>query len=82
MDGWAQVRFTHVTGAALWVGVRLALSLDVLPLARRMLDAGARGMFVQAAGRRFGLITAALFLPVQLTNGVAMAWRQWPGTRE
>ncbi|MFI2368052.1 hypothetical protein [Streptomyces sp. NPDC018833] len=76
MDGWVLVRFAHVTGAALWVGGQLALSLVILPLARRMLTPEARGRFVQQAGRRFGLLTAAVFLPVQLTTGVAMAWHK------
>ncbi|MEN8652560.1 hypothetical protein ABCR94_18640 [Streptomyces sp. 21So2-11] len=76
VDGWAFVRFAHVTGAALWVGGQLALSLVVLPLARRMLTPEARSGFTQQAGRRFGLLTAAVFLPVQLTTGVAMAWHK------
>ncbi|MFG3496633.1 hypothetical protein [Streptomyces sp. NPDC047886] len=76
VDAWTFVRFAHVTGAALWVGGQLALSLVVLPLARRMLADEARGPFVQRAGRRFGLVTAAVFLPVQLTTGVAMAWHK------
>ncbi|MFD0664097.1 hypothetical protein [Thermocatellispora tengchongensis] len=29
-----------------------------------------------AVGRRFGIITAAVFLPVQLGTGVALAWRK------
>ncbi|HEY9438250.1 MAG TPA: hypothetical protein VIS29_06305 [Streptomyces sp.] len=71
---WSLVRFAHVTGAALWVGGQLALSLVVLPLARHLLDAQARGRFAREAGRRFGMLTGAVFLPVQLATGVAMAW--------
>ncbi|GAA2495165.1 hypothetical protein GCM10010406_34200 [Streptomyces thermolineatus] len=73
---WALVRFAHVAGAALWVGGQLALSLVVLPLARRTLDPEARGRFAREAGRRFGVLTAAVFLPVQLGTGVAMAWHK------
>ncbi|GAT80073.1 hypothetical protein STXM2123_774 [Streptomyces sp. F-3] len=79
MDGvglWQLVRFLHVTGAALWVGGQLALSLVVLPLSRRMLAPKARGDFVAQAGRRFGMLTGAVFLPVQLGTGWAIAWHK------
>ncbi|MBB6174501.1 putative membrane protein [Nocardiopsis mwathae] len=75
VDLWTIVRFVHILGAALWVGGQLALSLVILPLARRMLSAEAREGFVGAAGRRFGLLTVALFVPVQVATGVALAWR-------
>lgn len=73
VDGWAFVRFAHVIGAALWVGGQLALSLVILPLARRLLAPEACGSFARQAGRRFGMLTGAVFLPVQLATGVAMA---------
>ncbi|AJE44382.1 hypothetical protein [Streptomyces nodosus] len=73
---WSLVRFLHVTGAVLWVGGQLALSLVVLPLARRMLSEDARDRFAAEAGRRFGLLTGALFLPLQLGTGWAMAWHK------
>ncbi|MFE6287738.1 hypothetical protein [Streptomyces sp. NPDC057877] len=73
---WSVVRFLHVAGAALWVGGQLALSLVILPLARRMLDAEAKDRFTAEAGRRFGLLTGAVFLPVQLGTGWAMAWHK------
>ncbi|MEV5985602.1 hypothetical protein AB0L85_11320 [Streptomyces sp. NPDC052051] len=73
---WSLVRFLHVAGAVLWVGGQLALSLVVLPLARRMLSAQDRDSFASAAGRRFGLLTGAVFLPVQLATGWAMAWHR------
>ncbi|MFI2376243.1 hypothetical protein ACH5AO_14410 [Streptomyces sp. NPDC018964] len=73
---WALVRFAHVAGAALWVGGQLALSLVVLPLARRLLAPDAKDRFTAEAGRRFGMLTAALFLPVQLGTGIAMAWHK------
>jgi uncharacterized membrane protein len=70
---WSLVRFAHVAGAALWVGGQLALSLVVLPLARRLLAPEAKDRFTAAAGRRFGMLTGAVFLPVQLATGWAMA---------
>ncbi|MEV0170556.1 hypothetical protein AB0I00_05440 [Streptomyces sp. NPDC050803] len=73
---WSLVRFAHVAGAALWVGGQLALSLVVLPLARRMLAPEAKDRFTAEAGRRFGLLTGAVFLPVQLGTGWAMAWHK------
>ncbi|MFE7978914.1 hypothetical protein [Streptomyces shenzhenensis] len=73
---WALVRWVHVAGAALWVGGQLALTLVVLPLARRMLAAGARDRFAAEAGRRFGMLTGAVFLPLQLATGWAMAWHR------
>ncbi|MFF6996318.1 hypothetical protein ACFY93_15405 [Streptomyces sp. NPDC008313] len=79
MDGitlWSLVRFAHVIGAVLWVGGQLALSLLVLPLARRMLDEEPRDRFAASAGRRFGMLTGAVFLPVQLGTGWAMAWHK------
>ncbi|KUP98673.1 hypothetical protein [Thermobifida cellulosilytica] len=72
---WTVVRFLHVLGAALWVGGQLTVSLVVLPLARRSLDDERRGSLLTAIGRRFGILTVALFLPVQIGTGVALAWR-------
>ncbi|WP_129843597.1 hypothetical protein [Streptomyces sp. RFCAC02] len=76
MDGigiWQVVRFLHVTGAVLWVGGQLALSAVVLPLSRRMLAEGTRDRFARDVGRRFAVLTGALFLPVQLGTGWAIA---------
>ncbi|MFK4145389.1 hypothetical protein [Streptomyces sp. NPDC004065] len=73
---WQLVRFLHVTGAVLWVGGQLALSLVVLPLSRRMLSADTRDRFAGDVGRRFGILTGALFLPVQLGTGWAIAWHK------
>ncbi|MFD5661585.1 hypothetical protein [Streptomyces hirsutus] len=73
---WSLVRFAHVAGAALWVGGQLALSLVILPLARRLLAEEAKDRFTAAAGRRFGMLTGALFLPVQLGTGWAMVWHK------
>ncbi|WP_049562060.1 hypothetical protein [Nonomuraea sp. SBT364] len=73
MTWWAVVRFLHVLAAALWVGGQLTVSLVVLPSARRLLDDQRRAQLLTAVGRRFGLITVAVFLPVQLATGVAIA---------
>ncbi|WP_208619073.1 hypothetical protein [Streptomyces hygroscopicus] len=64
----------HVTGAVVWVGGQLVLSRVVLPVARRMLSADAGDTFAAGAGRRFGLLTGAVFLPLPLGTGWAMAW--------
>ncbi|MGW4896091.1 hypothetical protein ACWEQL_28130 [Kitasatospora sp. NPDC004240] len=79
MDGigfWSLVRFVHVCGAVLWVGGQLALSAVILPLARRQFPAEVAGRFASSVGRRFGMLTGALFLPAQLGTGVALAWRR------
>ncbi|MEV6120676.1 hypothetical protein AB0M23_09115 [Streptomyces sp. NPDC052077] len=76
---WQLVRFLHVTGAVLWVGGQLALSLLVLPLARRLLEPGPRDRFAADVGRRFGILTGALFLPLQLGTGWAIAWHKGVG---
>ncbi|MFI7443064.1 hypothetical protein [Nonomuraea indica] len=73
MTWWSVVRFLHVLGAALWVGGQLTVSLIVLPLARRLLDGERRATVLREVGRRFGMFTAAVFLPVQLATGVAIA---------
>lgn len=73
---WSLVRFAHVAGAALWVGGQLALSLVILPLTRHLLAPEAKDRFTAAAGRRFGMLTGAVFLPVQLVTGWAMAWHK------
>ncbi|WP_214325978.1 hypothetical protein [Nonomuraea sediminis] len=73
MTWWSVVRFLHVVSAALWVGGQLTVSLVVLPLARRLLDAERRAAVLRAVGKRFGLFTIAVFLPVQITTGVAIA---------
>lgn len=76
VDSWSLVRFVHVAGAALWVGGQLALSLVILPLARHLLAPEVKDSFTAAAGRRFGMLTGALFLPAQLATGWALAWHR------
>ena len=73
MTWWSVVRFLHVSGAALWVGGQLTISLVLLPLARQKLAAEQYTGMAREVGRRFGIFTGAVFLPVQITTGVAMA---------
>ncbi|CND75895.1 Predicted integral membrane protein [Mycobacterium tuberculosis] len=73
MTWWSVVRFLHVSGAALWVGGQLTISLVLLPLARQKLPAEQYTGMAREVGRRFGIFTGAVFLPVQITTGVAMA---------
>ncbi|TMR38084.1 hypothetical protein [Actinomadura geliboluensis] len=76
MTWWSVIRFLHVSGAALWVGGQLTISLVLLPLARRKLAAEQYTGMAREVGRRFGIFTGAVFLPVQITTGVAMAWHK------
>ncbi|MGW3044745.1 hypothetical protein ACWC9T_32970 [Kitasatospora sp. NPDC001159] len=70
---WPLIRFLHVCGAVLWVGGQLALSAVILPLARRRLPPDTAAGLAADVGRRFGLLTGALFLPLQLGTGLGMA---------
>ncbi|MEO3802248.1 hypothetical protein [Nonomuraea sp. B1E8] len=76
MTWWSAVRFLHVLSAALWVGGQLTVSLVLLPVVRRSMDAQRRREVLNAIGRRFGLLTAAALLPVQVVTGVAIAWHK------
>lgn len=73
MSIWVWVLFIHILGAALWVGGQLALSLIVLPTARRLMPEEDRLRVLTPIGRRFGMITLAAMLPVQVATGVALA---------
>jgi uncharacterized membrane protein len=70
---WSFIRFLHVLSAALWVGGQLAVSLVLLPIARRLLEPDQRARVLREVGRRFGVITVAFFLPVQIATGIALA---------
>jgi uncharacterized membrane protein len=67
------VRFVHVLSAMIWVGGQLLLSLLVLPVLRRRLDAASRAPPTREVGVRFGIFTVAIFLPVQIVTGIALA---------
>ncbi|HEX6469762.1 MAG TPA: hypothetical protein VF069_11755 [Streptosporangiaceae bacterium] len=73
MSWWSIVRFLHVLSAALWVGGQIAVSLVVLPAARRLLGPDQRAGVLREIGRRFGVVTMAVFLPVQIATGIALA---------
>jgi putative copper export protein len=70
---WTLIRFVHVLGAALWVGGQLALSLVVLPIARRRLSEADQPRVLTPIGRRFGLLTLVVMLPLQVATGVGLA---------
>jgi uncharacterized membrane protein len=70
---WTLVRFVHVLSAMAWVGGQLLLSLLVLPVLRRRLDAASRAPLTREVGVRFGVFTLAVFLPVQVGTGIALA---------
>jgi uncharacterized membrane protein len=67
------VRFVHVLSAMVWVGGQLLLSLLVLPVLRRRLDAASRAPLTREVGIRFGVFTLAVFLPLQIATGIALA---------
>jgi uncharacterized membrane protein len=67
------VRFIHVLSAMVWVGGQLLLSLLVLPVLRRRLDAPSRAPLTREVGIRFGIFTLVIFLPVQIATGIALA---------
>jgi uncharacterized membrane protein len=74
LDLWSLVRFLHVLSAMVWVGGQLTLTAMLLPVVRARLAATDRAAVMRQVGRRFGMFTVAVFLPVQLTTGVALAW--------
>ena len=67
------MRFVHVLSAMVWVGGQLLLSLLVLPVLRRRLDAASRAPLTREVGVRFGIFTVAIFLPLQIASGIALA---------
>jgi uncharacterized membrane protein len=74
IDIWSVVRFVHVLGAIIWVGGQLTITLVVLPPVRRILAPAARADVLRSVGKRFALVTVALFLPMQIATGVLLAW--------
>lgn len=73
IDVWTIVRFLHIVGAIVWVGGQLTVSLVLMPAARRRLGAEDRTELLTAVGRRFAVITVAVFLPWQVATGWALA---------
>lgn len=79
IDLWTVVRFVHIVGAALWVGGQLTLTAIVLPPVRTLLGLEERGAVLRTVGRRFALVTMAVFLPSQVATGWLLAWRHGVG---
>jgi uncharacterized membrane protein len=73
LTSWSLVRFVHVLSALTWVGGQLLLSLLLLPVLRRRLADQTRAPLTKEIGLRFGVFTIAVFLPVQVATGVALA---------
>ena len=71
---WTLVRFLHVLSAMVWVGGQLTLTALLLPVIRARLAAADRAAVMRQIGRRFGMFTVTVFLPVQLSTGVLLAW--------
>jgi uncharacterized membrane protein len=76
------VRFVHVLSAMVWVGGQLLLSLLVLPVLRRRLDAAIRAPLTREVGVRFGIFTVAVFLPLQVGTGIALAAHRGVAVRD
>jgi uncharacterized membrane protein len=73
VNGWVLIRFLHILSAATWVGGQILLTTLLLPLVRRRLPAEFQATLTTAIGRRFGLFTLAVFLPVQVGTGIGLA---------
>ena len=73
---WSLVRFVHVVSAMVWVGGQLTISAMVLPVARRLLRVEDRGPVLSGVGRRFGMFTVVVFLPLQVGTGLLLAWHK------
>jgi uncharacterized membrane protein len=82
---WSAVRFVHVLSAMVWVGGQLTITALLLPVVRARLAPDLRGAVMRDVGRRFGVFTVAVFVPVQVATGVAIAWHRgvtWDGLSE
>jgi uncharacterized membrane protein len=73
---WTVLRFAHVLSAVVWVGGQLTLSTLLLPVLRSRLPADLRATLTSTIGKRFGLFTLALFLPLQVGTGIGLAARR------
>jgi putative copper export protein len=79
MGTWALVRFLHVTAAATWLGMQVALFV-LVPALRRMLPPERVREVVRAAGIRLALV-AVVALPTLAVTGVALG-RHEPAAAE
>src|SRR5512135_1543447 len=73
---WSTVRFLHVLSAAIWVGGQVVLSVVLLPAVRARLPPEGQRELLTLVGRRFGIVTVAFFIPVQVVTGIALASRE------
>ena len=76
LSAWSLVRFVHVVSAMVWVGGQLTISAMLLPVVRAHVEPAMRGWILSAVGRRFGVFTVTLFLPLQVSTGLALAWHK------
>ena len=76
---WTFIRFLHLTAAAVWVGLQVALFLFV-PMLRRRLGPEATRPLVKDMGRSLGVV-AAIALPTLLATGAALAAHEVPSSR-
>ncbi|MGN6377866.1 MAG: hypothetical protein ACTHNU_02845 [Gaiellales bacterium] len=76
---WTLIRFLHLTAAAAWVGLQLALFLFV-PLLRRRVGSEEARALVRDIGKRLAVV-AAVALPTLLATGAALASHEVPASR-
>lgn len=68
---WTLVRFVHVTGAAIWLGIQVTL-LVLVPALRRQLPAEQVRAIVRKAGRSLAIVGGAALLMIA-ASGIALA---------
>jgi hypothetical protein len=68
---WTLVRFVHVTGAAVWLGIQVTL-LVLVPAMRRQLPAEQVRDIVRRAGRSLAIVGGTALLMIA-TSGIALA---------
>jgi putative copper export protein len=76
---WTLIRFLHLTAAAAWVGLQLALFLFV-PLLRRRLGSEQARELVRDIGKRLAIV-AAIALPTLAATGAALASHEVPSSQ-
>jgi putative copper export protein len=73
---WSFIRFIHVLFAAVWIGGQITLTALLLPVLRRRLAIDVRREVMMEIGKRFGMFSLAVFVPVQIITGIALADRR------
>jgi predicted Na+-dependent transporter len=68
---WTLVRFVHVTGAAVWLGIQVTL-LVLVPTLRRQLSPERVREIVRKAGRSLAIVGATALLMIA-ASGIALA---------